>query len=467
MIYTKLMEHQKKIVNFCLHKDYFGIFADYGTGKTLCALSYINHLKISKVLVVSTKTAIQSTWVDEIKTHTDFLYTSLLGTKNQKIKNLYFGLRKSRVDAHYYNTEKKNIVCFLLNFDGVENIFNELIQANFDFICVDESTKIKSYSATRTKVLWKLRDNIDKRCIMTGFPITENVADLYSQIKFLDKGQNFGNSYHAFINTYFSRFGGYRYVAKKNTVKDIVNKVKKFCIVIENPNIKLPPDKHKLIHIEQSDEQCKLLKELNDTYQLEFKKVKIDTEYIFALISKELQICNGYIKDKDGNIEVVDTLKDEVLLDLIEEINIIHNKIIIWVPHLFAIKKLSHIFKKYHYNYVILSGETKDEHDVINKFQNSKINLMLATQKKASESITLTNCNYAIYYGNTWSGDEKSNSEARIRRIGSEKHENIYYIDLVTKNTREEDVYDALTTKKNLVDILKSKFAEKSILEEI
>lgn len=463
MIYTKLLPHQQTIKNFIMDKTYFGIFAKYGSGKTLCALSYIEFHKIKRSLIVSTKTSINTTWVDEIKKHTDFKYVILSGTYINKIKNLYLGLRKTQTTI--YNKGVSTI--FLINFDGVKSIFNELIQANFDFICVDESTKIKSHLAMRTKVLWKLREYIDKRCIMTGFPVTENIADLYSQIKFLDIGKSFGNSYHAFINTYFTRIGGYKFIAKKNAVKDIVNKIKEFCIVVENPNIKLPPNIHKIINIGQSDEQYKLLKELNETYMLEFKKVKIDTEYIFALISRELQICNGYIQDKNGNIEIIETNKDEILLDLIEEIGITNNKIIIWVPHLFAIKKLSLIFKKYRYNHVILTGKTKNEHDTISKFQNNNINLMLATQKKASESITLTNCNYAIYYGNTWSGDEKTNSEARICRIGSEKHENIYYIDLITKNSREEDVFNALITKKNLVDILKNKFTEKSIMEEI
>ncbi len=61
MIYTKLLQHQQDIMKFIVDKPYFGIFAKYGSGKTLCALSYINFHKIKKVLIVSTKTSIK-TW---------------------------------------------------------------------------------------------------------------------------------------------------------------------------------------------------------------------------------------------------------------------------------------------------------------------------------------------------------------------------------------------------------------------
>jgi SNF2 family DNA or RNA helicase len=86
-------------------------------------------------------------------------------------------------------------------------------------------------------------------------------------------------------------------------------------------------------------------------------------------------------------------------------------------------------------------------------------NVLLATQLKAAESITLTNCRYAIYYSNTWSQDKRSNSEARIYRKGSEKHKNIIYIDLVVKDSVEEAVYECLKRKKSLVATLMKQFA--------
>jgi predicted helicase len=59
MIKTKPFgAHQTQVVNFCTEKEetqeYAGIFADYGTGKTWCALSIIEKMDYKKVLVVAT-----------------------------------------------------------------------------------------------------------------------------------------------------------------------------------------------------------------------------------------------------------------------------------------------------------------------------------------------------------------------------------------------------------------------------
>ena len=213
MIYTKLQKHQQDIVNFSIKHQYFGIFAGYGTGKTLCILKYIDIFKIPKVLVVATKTAINTTWVEEIHKHSNFIYVSLVGTKKEKLSRLYIGLNK--INNLVY---KQSSVLFLVNYDGIKNIYNELIQSNIDFIVVDESTKIKSPYTTRTKVLWSLSDNFSKKAILTGFPITENITELYSQIKFLTKDNPLGKNYYEFLNRYFVKHG-YKHVPKRNSIK--------------------------------------------------------------------------------------------------------------------------------------------------------------------------------------------------------------------------------------------------------
>ena len=201
MIRTKLMKHQKMIVEFCRDKKYSAIFADYGTGKTLCALRLIDILpRMRKILVVSSKTAILSTWPDEIRKHSNFKYVHLLGYPRKKIQMLRLGLRHSYMAETSYASDVSAPTIFLINFDGVRNIASILQEIGFDMVIVDESTKIKSPRALRTKVLWSITRHARRRIIMTGFPITEHLGEIYSQIKFLDMGETFGNSYYAFLD---------------------------------------------------------------------------------------------------------------------------------------------------------------------------------------------------------------------------------------------------------------------------
>lgn len=323
---------------------------------------------------------------------------------------------------------------------------------------VHNSTKIKSPTTMRTKIMWDIGKRIPRRYIMTGFPVTENLADLYAQIKFLDDTNILGTSYHAFLNEYFVKMG-VKTLPKKKKTKELLKKISSFCVHVTNEKLKLPPKMYKKIDIELTAKQQQLLDGFKKTFQLELGKVKIDTQYIFTLITKSLEICDGYIKDADGNLEVVPTNKDEALVELLEEMDAKYHKTVIWAAHRFTIKKLYRILTKLGYGTLKLTGETEDEDLVVKRFQYDKrYPILLATQKKAAESVTLTASRHAIYYSNTWSYDLRANSEARIRRKGSERHESILYTDLITNSSVETKVYDCLRKKGNLIAELKAHF---------
>jgi SNF2 family DNA or RNA helicase len=504
-VYTKLMQHQNDIVEFCKDKPYAGIFAEYGTGKTLCTLKLTEVCQWTKVLVVCSKTAILATWPAEITKHTDFNYVYLVGSKQKRIDALSLGLRKARQQGSAYTLEYLRPTIFLINFDGVKSIYNELVASSMDCIIVDESTKIKYPTTDRTKVLWALSKNIPRRFCLTGWPITESPQDLYSQIKFLDRGVTFGNSYHGFMDKYFAKIG-YKRVPIKGAPEEIINKVGGFCIRVTNESLNLPPKTYIVKEITQSQEQMNALRQLKDYMQIDIGKINISTEYVFTKLIKTLEICDGFVKDNwwkldgdvifcnkcgakeeyavdgekteegkrvakriecikcghAGNSELVPTQKDEALFELLEEIDVAHHKVIIWTPFKFTLLKLSKLCEHYKYSYVTLSGETEDVKGVVDKFMFSKTNILIATTKKASESLNLTNCNVAIYYSNEWSYDRRANSEARIYRKGSEKHAHVIYVDFVTKGTLEELVFNCLTKKKNLVDELKEMFGREA-----
>jgi len=123
------------------------------------------------------------------------------------------------------------------------------------------------------------------------------------------------------------------------------------------------------------------------------------------------------------------------------------------------VKKIYLILKKCGINALTLTGMNKQTNKTVSMFQNSKdYNVIICTQKMAAESITLTKAKYAIYYSNLWSNDLRLNSEARIRRKGSEIHDSIMYIDLITKGTYDKKVYDCLLKKKNLIAEMKKEF---------
>ena len=457
MIRTKPMDHQVRIQNFGVKRQCAAIFAEYGTGKTLAALMIANALRLKRVLVISTKLSVQSVWPTETRLHSNFRWVTLVGGRRKKARMLYHAMKTVHENVRY-SSGKTVPTLFLVNYDGVKNIYREIIKCPWDAVILDESTKIKSPHTLRTKIIWDLGQRIKRRYIMTGFPITENIPDVYAQMKFLTNDNLLGTSYYAFLNTYFARMGT-KILPKRNKIKELFEKIRPYCIYITNKSLKLPPKRYKRLDIELTSKQKELLAEFKATFRLEFGKVKIDTQYIFALITRSLEICDGYIKDNDGNIEAVPTNKDEALIEILEEVNAYRNKVVIWAAHRFSAKKIYRILTKLKYGVVTLTGETENPDLSVKRFQHDKrYTVMVASQKKAAESVTLTAAKYAIYYSNTWSNELRANSEARIRRKGSEHHESILYTDLVSQSDVEQRVYNCLRNKGDLITDLKKHF---------
>lgn len=458
MIRTKLMDHQVKISEFARTKQFAGIFADYGTGKTLCALDMVDKLHITKILVVSTKLSVQSTWPSEIRKHTNFRWVVLTGHPRRKTKLLQYGMKIAHIPGGRYHAADTRTVIFLVNYDGIKNIYHDIIRCPWDMIVLDESTKIKDPFTKRTKILWDIGKRIPRRYIMTGFPVTEHYANLYAQIKFLDDTNVLGPSYYAFLNEYFVKMGP-KVLPIRKKVDALIEKISPFCIRVTNKSLKLPPKIYKKTDIELTTQQKELLDGFKKTFRLELNKVKIDTQYIFALINKSLQICNGYVQDDKGNVEVIQTNKDEALIETLEEIDAKNHKVVVWAHHLFAVEKINRYLKKLGYGVLTMTGKTEFPAAVVKKFQSDpKLTILVATQKKAAESVTLTAARVAIYYSNEWSYDLRGNSEARIRRKGSERHASILYNDFVTKGTIEDRVYKSLMKKSDLIKELKEMF---------
>jgi SNF2 family DNA or RNA helicase len=84
----------------------------------------------------------------------------------------------------------------------------KILISNKPFLVVDESSRIKSPSAKRTKEITKFSKYAKYKRILTGTPITKGPQDVYSQFKFLDPNILGYDSYYSFRSRYCI-MGGY------------------------------------------------------------------------------------------------------------------------------------------------------------------------------------------------------------------------------------------------------------------
>ena len=102
--------------------------------------------------------------------------------------------------------------------------------------------------------------------------------------------------------------------------------------------------------------------------------------------------------------------------------------------------------------FTTLVGSTASEErqEVVNRFNAGQDQYLITNPAVGGEGLTIL-APYVIYYSRSWKLGERLQSLGRHHRPGAEKYDNISVIDLVTKDSVDEDVMEALENKEDLL----------------
>jgi SNF2 family DNA or RNA helicase len=94
----------------------------------------------------------------------------------------------------------------------------------------------------------------------------------------------------------------------------------------------------------------------------------------------------------------------------------------------------------------------------IEDFQAGRVQVILCTVGAGGVGVTLTRAKTAIFLQRSWSMVDNIQAEARVHRIGSEIHDSVTIIDLVSTGTVDQRMQDVIATKKGrLEEIVRDK----------
>ena len=366
----------------------------------------------------------------------------IINSKSHKIDYILwicpFSL-KNEIEAEclkWYPNLKLNIVgCESIGLSSVIylNILKEIKNKRV-FTVVDESLKIKNSEAKRTKRILNIGSLSEYRLILNGTPVSKNVMDLYTQMKFLSP-KILNMTEQQYKNTFCEYY-------IRGKLKGLVKKVynTEYLISLIEPYIF---DSKLNLDIRSKYENIYY----DNNYFIEYQEIKedvlnnymIEGKLDFFILSTRLQKC--YTKSYKNKLQ--------------ELINKINDKVIIYVKYLDNIPEEVHK----------ITGEEslKERKQILNDFENNKFNVLYMTYGVGSYGLNLQYCNNIIFADQTFDYAQKIQAEHRIYRLGQKKE--VTYYNLICDCGMERIIIKSLNKKTDLLDEIKKEISKKGEME--
>ena len=458
---TKPYAHQITALEKSWNKEVFAYFMEMGTGKSKVLIDNISMLydkgKINGALIVAPKGVYQNWYDIEIPTHMAdhvekkvVLWKALINDKQRKQLNTLF---EPGEDLH--------ILCMnveaLSTSKGVE-FARKFLDTHNTLMAIDESTTIKNPEAKRTKNIVSLGREARYRRILTGSPVTKSPLDLYKQCEFLEEGLLDYTSYYAFRTRYAvmrsANFGGrsVQIVVGYKNLSELSNNLQPFSYrCLKEDCLDLPDYTYTKRIIQMTPEQKKIYTQMKQLALAELNGKMMTTATALVQLMRLHQITCGHFTADDGTVKSIKNERLSTLLDVLDEVE---NKAVIWAHYRHDIESIIEAVEKRFGkdSYVTYYGDTPNEErqSNIKKIQdpNSPVRFLIGTPQTGGYGITLTEANTMIYYSNGYDLEKRTQSEARINRAGQKRK--MTYIDLICEDTVDEKIVKALRKKMNI-----------------
>ena len=463
---TEPFDHQRKALEDSWDASFHAYFMEMGTGKSKVAIDNMGVLfekgEIKAALIVAPKGVYDNWALGEIPLHlpdriarktvswTPSLSKKFVAELEDLVLEDFDGLKLFVINVEAFSSPR-----------GARAAGRFLVQNPDNMMIIDESTTIKNRKAQRTKNLMVLTKYSKYRRILTGSPVTKSPMDLFSQCNFLDEKSLGFNSFFAFQNRYaivqkrvmgarsFQEITGYRRLDELN------EKLFSFSTrVLKEECLDLPDKIYTRRNVELTDEQAKVYGQMKKLALAQLENGELaTTESVLTQIMRLQQICCGFFQPDVGKIQ---PLKNNRLNELTSITDELSGKAIIWASYTHDIQQISLTLRdRFGPDSVALyyGATPQDERqEIVNRFQdvNDPLRFFVGQPKTGGYGITLTAASTVIYYSNSYDLEIRLQSEDRAHRIGQKNA--VTYVDLVSPNTIDEKVLNALRQKINLAD---------------
>lgn len=447
-----LYDYQRIGSNFAVQNKKVMINDDMGLGKTIQALAVARYLNLKSILIICPNGP-KANWQKEIKM---WLKKDSLIVEDELVRN----------EINIINYER------LLKFSDITPRGKLFFKVNFDWqlVIIDESQYIKNNSAKRTKLVLDITKKAERVILLSASPISNAPVEYVTQIKALDKMNLFGSEWNFKMRYCNPKHNGFGWEFKGATNTDeLRDKIASFSIRRMKTEVlkDLPPKRvyttyldmpEPKVYADLLEETTNELMETNRAYKEFYKSLaglspeQKNDKIIDYKLDKEMQT-------KTSNVLVqIEKLKQETARQKIiasSDIFAGHienkNKVVVFGYHLKTVSALEKIYPQS----LAITGAVKPEDrlKVIEEFEsNERILFLFGNVQTLGIAFNLTKANRVMFVELGWTKEEHKQAEDRVWRNGQEQKVECEY--LILKNSIDEDIYELINSKDEIVQQL-------------
>ena len=308
----------------------------------------------------------------------------------------------------------------------------------WDVVILDESVRIRNPKAQTTKVCRQYLGPASRfRAVLTGLPNPESSLDFFEQMAFLT-GHFCGHvSYWDFRAKMFQPVG-YDWAPKLGTLKRIRETVAERAFTLTRKAAGLGNRK---IYQKRFVELPPKIRTAYRKLETEFALVDHVTKWAVVRAGWLAQLCGGALSGYEH------TAKSKEIISLLRT-ELSGQQVVVWFRFNTELFAFAGALRKAKIEFRTVTGATKPIERSLHakRFARRRFPVLLYQIKCGKYGLNLSAADTAIYYSNSPSNDERQQSEDRLEHL--EKHQPLLYVDVLVRDTVDEDLAVSLRIKK-------------------
>lgn len=449
-VYTPFA-HQRATAGFLATNPRCLVLSEAGTGKTSAAAWAADYLmrqgEVTRVLIICPVSIMDTAWRSDLfKTVMHRTVAIASGTKEKRIRII--------------NGDYEFVI---INFDGVKVVYEELAQAGFDLIIVDEASALKSVTTDRWKAVAGLVKPTTRIWLMTGTPASQSPVDAYGLAKLVNPS-SVPKFFGAFRDMVMYKITQFKWAPKRDAQDTVFRVLQPAIRFTKEECLDLPDMMYTTREVPLTKQQQHYYDAIKKSMLALAAGAEITAVNAAGMLNKLLQISQGVAYTTEREVVEFDVSnRVNELLDVIAQTS---HKVIVFVPFRHALEMLEQALSKVGITTGSIHGGVSagQRSAVIKSFQTEdNPRVILAQPAAAGHGITLTRADTVVWWGPVPSAELYLQGNARAHRVGQTNKVTVVRLQGSPVERRMYDMLDGkVDAHQLLVELYKQELSDAS-----